>query len=149
MEISSISYDPVQGMGDQVNFVSFSIDMGYCSSDELDPIYDTNYISGSKVRVFERTSAYTVNAVFPWTEIVLDTPFVFDPTVGNLIIEIQWPDGDAQIYSFDYATAGISLVTGAYGAGSGNGFTQAPHLLIQGEDAFSQMTFAGIKATFQ
>ena len=149
VSISSIAYAPVQGLGEQVNFDSFAIDMGYASVDQLGPVFETNYVSGSKMRVFERTSSVSFDAVFPWTTIQLDTPFLYDPAEGNLIYEIHWPKGSAQFYSYDYPTSGISIVKGAYGSASGEPFSQAPHLLfdVSGE-AFEQMTFAGIKATF-
>ena len=149
MEINTISFDPVPGLGTQVILDAVSIDMGYCTADQLDPVFDSNYVSGSKIRVFERTSAFTLNASTPWTPIALDTPFYFNPSWGNLVIEINWPNGSQQIYTFNYATSGVSLISGSYGAGSGDAYTEAAHLLLEGNLALNQMTFAGIKATFQ
>lgn len=148
MTISSIAWNTVPGY-DFVNFDAFYIHMGYCASDELTETFDSNYIPGSKIQVFQRTSAYTVNAVYPWTAISLDTPFFYDPAEGNLIIEIDWPNGDHEIYTFNYGTGSNSLVMGSYGASTGTVFTDAPYLQLEGELSLSQTTFAGIKATFR
>lgn len=149
MTIGSISFDPVPGTGSRVTLDAFSIDMGYCAAGELDPSFDTNYVSGSKTRVFERSTSFVLNAVMPWTSMDLDTPFFYDPSAGNLIFEIQWPDGSGQFYAFHSNTLVNSLVIGNFGATYGDAFQQTPHLLLEGEEAFNQMTFAGIKATFK
>lgn len=148
MTIDAISFHPVTGFGTHTNFTEFYLDMGYCATSELGPVFDSNYVSGSKVSVFARSSAFTVTAAEPWTTIALDTPFFFDPADGNLIIEISWPDGDEEFYTYSYGTTGVSLIKGAYGEGSGEENYEAPHLLLEGADSFQQMTFAGIKATF-
>jgi hypothetical protein len=149
MTIGAVSWEPVQGMGDMVNFDSFSIDMGLCGTDALEPVFDLNYINGTKTRVFERASSFSVNAVYPWTTIVLDTPYFYDPVAGNLLVEVNWPNGDSQIYTYDFPTEAASMVSGAYGDGAGYLFTQAPHMLLEGGFALGQSTFAGIKATFR
>ncbi len=149
MSIGVLSWEPVQGMGDMVNFDSFSIDMGLCATDALEPVFDLNYITGTKTRVFDRTSPFSLNAVYPWTSIVLDIPYFYDPAAGNLLIEVNWPNGNSQIYTFDFPTEAASMVSGAYGDGAGYLFTQAPHMLLEGDFSLEQSTFAGIKATFR
>lgn len=149
MTINAVSWAPFEGLGDNVNFNAFTIDMGLCAADILNPMFDTNYISGTKIRVFERAAGFSVSAAYPWTTITLDTPFFYDPSAGSLILEIQWPSGNEQIYTFDFPTEGASIIKGGFGAASGDPFPQAPHLLIEGELSLSQMTFAGIKATFR
>jgi hypothetical protein len=149
MEISSVAFKPVPGMGTSVTFVQFYVDMGYCSSDELGPNYDNNYVSGTKTRVFSRNSSYTVTATSPWTPLVLDTPFYYIPASGNLIIDIAWPDAEGEFYSYNFTTPGLSSVGGAYGEATGDTFNDMPQLLIEGVYSMGQMTFAGIKATFR
>ncbi len=51
MTINAVSWAPFEGLGDNVNFNAFTIDMGLCAADVLDPVFDTNYISGTKTRV--------------------------------------------------------------------------------------------------
>lgn len=148
MTIDAISFHPVPGTGTHTNFTEFYIDMGYCAAGELDPVFDSNYVSGTKKRVFEQSGAFTLTATEPWTTISLGTSFFFDPAAGNLVIEILWPDGDDEFYSYDFPTSGVSVITAAYNEGVGNAFSQAPHLLLEGTNSFEQMTFAGIKASF-
>lgn len=148
MTINSISFRPVSGTGTDATFTSFYVDMGLCSSDQLGPMFESNYIGGTKTRVYERTSSVTFYAVEPWTAITLDTPFYYDPAMGNLIIEVGWPDGSNQFYTYNYPTAGASMVKAGYGAGTGDPYYECPNLLIEGDLAFEQTTFAAIKATF-
>ena len=149
MTISYVALFPNSGYT-RVNFTEFYMYMGYCSSDNLTENYQDNYVSGTRTTVFERTSAFTVNAVYPWTGIVLDTPFWYNPSAGNLVIEIAWPDGDDEIYTFNYGTPGVgSLVMGFYDLSYGGVFQEAPYLRFEGDYAFDQTTFAGIKASFR
>lgn len=148
MTISSVSWYPSPGYN-LVNFDQLYLYMGYCSSDQLTENFDANYISGTKTSVFERTSSFTVDAVYPWTTITLDDPFWFNPASGNLIIEVGWPNGDHEIYTFNYASSKTILVIGFYGSSSGNAFLEGPYLKLEGELALNQTTFASIKASFQ
>ena len=148
MTINSVSWFPDVDYT-RVNFTALSLHMGYCSSDNLTENYADNYVSGTRTSVFERSSAYTVNASYPWTTIPLDTPFWYDPTAGNLIVEVEWPDGNNEIYTFNYSTPGVnSLVMGFYGLSYGNAFQNGPYLKFEGTLSLDQTTFAGIKASF-
>ena len=146
MTISSITFDPSPGPGTEVTFFEFYVDLGYCSSNELGAVYDANYVSGSKFRVFEKTSNVTFHATDP--TIYFDTPFFFNPANGNLIIEIAWPDGEEEIYTYSSGTSGITCVTGDYNSPTGDEFSDISHMFINGELALEQTTFAGIKASF-
>ncbi|PIE51367.1 hypothetical protein CSA37_12545 [Candidatus Fermentibacteria bacterium] len=149
MDIGSIAFHPVPGTGDEVIFDALYIDMGYCSDDELGTVFDDNYTLGYKLRVLERTSSYTVQSVQPWTSIELDTPFWYEPSKGNLIIELGWPDGSEEFYSYDFPTPGNSLLKGGYESSTGALYTQCPHLMLEGPEELEQSTFASIKATFR
>ena len=148
MTINSISFFPDAGYS-RVNFTSFYLHMGYSSSSNLTENYEDNYVSGTRTAVFERASAFTVNATYPWTTITLDTPFWYDPSAGNLIVELEWPDGDSEIYTFNFGTPGVnSLVKGFYGLSSGDVYQESPYLKFEGPLNLNQTTFAGIKASF-
>lgn len=147
MTISSITFDPVEGSGTEVTFIEFYVDMGYCANDELSATYDANYIGGTKYTVFERTSPATFYASD--LTIYFDTPFFYVPANGNLILEISWPDGEGQIYTFSSATTGFTSVYGAYNLPTGDQYMETPHIFINGELALDQTTFAGTKASFQ
>ncbi len=144
--ISSITFSSVPGTGEETTFYQFSVDLGYCASTELDSAYEENYVSGTKTRVFERTSNFTVFSHSP--TLYFDSPFVFDPSEGNLIIDIVWPDGEGEFYIFNFPTPGVSAISGAYDLPTGYPLTDMSHLLIGGELAMTQSTFAGIKSLF-
>jgi len=147
MTINSIGFDTVPGTGQQVTFYELSLDLGYCNAGELSSVYESNYVSGTKIRVFEINDPVVVQASSP--EIVFNTPFFYDPAAGNLIIDMIWPDGDGEFYSFNFATAGVSSISGAYDLSNGDAFTDMSHLYINGAQSLSQLTFAGIKASFR
>ena len=128
--INSISFDAVPGTGQQVTFYELSLDLGYCCSEELSTVYESNYVSGTKARVFETTDPIVVQASSP--EIVFSTPFFYDPAAGNLIIDMIWPDGDGEFYSFNFATPGVSSISGAYDLPEGDAFTDMSHMFLNG-----------------
>ena len=138
LTVNSLSFDAVPETGKEVTFYELFVDMGYCSSEGLIPNYDSNYISGSKTRVYETTSAVTIQASAP--TIVFDTPFEYDPTQGNLIVDIVWPDGEGEFYTYNFPTAEVSSISGAYDLQEGNPFTDMSHLFISYELSLSQST---------
>ena len=144
--ISSITFASVPGMGDATTFFQLYVDLGYCADSELCDVYENNYVSGTKTRVFERNSNYTITANSP--TITFDTPFVFDPAQGNLIIDIIWPDGEGEIYTYNFPTLGVSAISGAYDLPSGYSFTDMSHLVLEGELSLCESTFASIKRMF-
>ncbi|MCD4707715.1 MAG: hypothetical protein K8S62_08245 [Candidatus Sabulitectum sp.] len=147
MAINSITFDPSPGPGTEVTFDEFHVYMGYCANDELSATYDANYVNGWKYKVFERTSSVTFHASDP--TIYFDTPFFYVPANGNLIMDIAWPDGEDEFYTYSSGTTGLTCVHGAYGSPSGDQYMETSHLFINGEMTLNQMTFAGIKASFR
>jgi len=145
--IHSISFDAVPGTGQQVTFYELSLNMGYCDAGELTAVYESNYVSGTKTIVFETTDPIVVQASSP--DIVFSTPFFYDPALGNLIIDLIWPDGNGEFYSFSFATPGVSSISGAYDLSDGAAFTDMSHLFLNGTLALCPLTFAGIKASFR
>ena len=144
--ISSITFFPVPGTGEETIFYQLSIDLGYCTSAELESVYEGNYLSGTKTRVFERNSSFTVSSHSP--TLYFDSPFVYNPAEGNLIIDMVWPDGEGEFYTYNFPTPGASAISGAYDIPEGYVLTDMSHLLIQGELSMEQSTFAGIKGSF-
>ncbi len=148
MTINSITFFLAPGgFHDEVTFDEYYVDMGYCSSEYLGANYDDNYINGWKYRVFERTSPFTFYASDP--TIYFDTPFFYIPANGNLVFEIGWPNGEDEFYTFSSVSAGVSCVYGNYSWETGDQYMETPHLMINGAWALEQITFAGIKASFQ
>lgn len=147
MAINSITFDAVTGTGGETTFYELFVDMGYCAGSELVTVYDTNYMSGSKIRVFETTSNITISAASP--TIYFDTSFPYNPAEGNLIVDIIWPDGEGEFYSYNFPTAGVSSISGAYDLPEGFAFTDMSHLFLSDALSLEQLSFAGIKASFR
>ena len=147
MVINSITFFPYAVDTEEVTLDNFCVNLGYCSSGYLAANFDSNYVNGLKYRVFERTSPYT----FYNTDLTVyfDTPFFYEPANGNLLLEITWLGGEHEIFTFDSDTSGFTAVYGSYASQAGDLFREIPHLLINGEMALEQMTFAGLKATFR
>ncbi len=146
MTISSVTFDPSPGPGTEVTFDEFHVYMGYCDNDELGANYDANYANG-KYKVYERTSNVTFHASDP--TIYFDTPFFYIPANGNLILDIAWPDGEDEFYTYSSGTGSLTCVYGDYNSPNGDQFMEISHMFINGDMALNQMTFAGIKASFR
>ena len=148
MVISSIEFFFAPGaVEDEVTFDKFYLYMGYCGTDELSANYNSNYINGWKYNVYERTTPVTFHSSDP--VINFDTPFFYEPSQGNLVFEIAWPKGADEFYIYNSPETVNTLVYGAYNQETGDAYMERPHMLIHGELALEQTTFAGIKASFQ
>ena len=148
MVISSISFFKAPGATeDRVTFYEYYVYMGYCASNELGAYYNSNYINGVKYTVLERTDPITFYDTDP--TIYFDTPFFYDPANGNLLFEIAWPDGRDEIYTYSSTESLTTCVYGAYDLPYGEQYYERPHILLNGEMALEQTTFAGIKALFR
>ncbi|MCK5035316.1 MAG: hypothetical protein KAS73_05435 [Candidatus Sabulitectum sp.] len=148
MIISSLTFFLAPGaVEDHVTFDEYYVYLGYCSSNELSATYDDNYVNGWKYPVLERTSPITFLETDP--TIYFDTPFFYDPANGNLVFEIAWPNGEDEIYTYTSVTASNTCVYGDYYLSAGDQWTELPHVLINGDLALANTTFAGIKASFQ
>ena len=148
MVVSSITFFKAPGAShNSVTFDELYVDMGYCANSELVATYNDNYINGTKYRVYDSATSVTIQDTDP--TIYFDTPFFYVPANGNLVFEIAWPNGKDEIYTFFSATTGVSTVHGAYDNPVGDPWREVPHILINGEMALDQTTFAGIKASFR
>ena len=72
-------------------FTEFKVYMGYCASDQLGSVFDDNYVAGSKVLVYDSASQVCSGAAGEWFSIVLDTPFSYVQSSGNLIVVARLP----------------------------------------------------------
>jgi hypothetical protein len=148
MVINSISFFKAPGaVEDHVVFYEYYVYMGYCASTELGADFNDNYINGVKYTVLERTDPITFYDTDP--TIYFDSPFFYDPANGNLVLEIAWPDGRDEIYTYSSSESTTTCVYGSYDSSTGDQFYETPHILLNGEMALSQTTFAGIKALFR
>lgn len=148
MEINEIEFFFAPGAAeDMVQFDEFYLHLGYCASDELSNNYQNNYVNGWKYKVYERTTPVVFHSSDP--VITFDTPFFYDPSQGNLLFEIAWPNGRKEFYVYDGPSTGNSLLYGSYFSDTGDLYGLIPHLMFNGTLALEQTTFAGIKASFQ
>lgn len=60
--LNSLTFFSVPGMGEETTFYSFSVDLGCCTNEELGSVYEENYVIGTKTRVFERTTNFTLSS---------------------------------------------------------------------------------------
>jgi len=148
MTINSIEFFLAPGAAhNEVEFDEFYVYMGYCATDELAANYNSNYINGWKYKVFESTTPITFHDTDP--TIYFDTPFFYQPSQGNLVFEIIWPNGKNEFWVYNDVQDKTTLVHGGYDLEAGDQYMERPHLLIHGDLALEQTTFAGIKASFQ
>lgn len=143
MTINSIAFKPTSGNG--VIFDQLTIYMGSAAGDVLGSNFMENY-SGDRVTVYDHASA-SLTPSGGWVTIPLDTPYFFSGS-GNLIIELEWPNGDLEIYSGHWATSGARILTSYYGSPTGDPFEFCPNLLLSGTLDLAPMTFGSIKASF-
>jgi hypothetical protein len=145
IEITSISWQPTTP-AELVNFDELTIYMGLCSTDELGTVFEDNYIPGTKVQVYNATNV-NLAAGSGWFSIDLDPAF-FYPGTDNLIIDIEWPNGTGQIYTFNWYAGTNRTLYAAYGESTGTQMQDLSHLLLNGNLALGQSTFGAIKALF-
>ncbi len=144
MTINSFAFKPTSGEG--VVFDEFTVYMGPAAGNTLGSDFMANY-SGSRTKVYSHTSVSFAPSG-GWVTIPLDTPY-FHAGTGNLIIEVEWPDGEQEIYAGYWTTTGARLLTASYGSSTGYAYDFCPNLLLSGTLDLAPMTFGSIKATFQ
>jgi len=145
IEITSLSWNP-SDTTHAVTFDELTIYIGRCNTDELGTDFEANYLPGSKILVYNDTNL-SFEAGTGWFSIDLDTPYFYDGT-QNLIIDVEWPDGSGEIYTYNWYTGANRALSGAYGAPSGNLEQTLSHLLLNGTLALNQSTFGRIKTLF-
>ena len=149
MNIDSFSWKRAISGEPQGTFQDMKIYMGLCSSDELVSAFNANYIGGTRIEVMSG-SPYTSQTVGPneWFEFVFDTPYWYNGQ-DNLLIEIEWSDGDGSLYSWVWDAGTNRSMYGLYGEPTSlvrN--STAPNLRLNGTLSLENSTFARIKAAF-
>jgi hypothetical protein len=149
IQIQSIGWKRSPTGVDMATFQNFKIYMGYSTNDQLSSTFLDNYIPGTRTLVFSRTT-YPVVAGGPgnWFTTTLDTPFWYNGS-NNLLIEVEWSDGEGSIYAFHWTAGTDRAIYGTYGSTSADGFENTiPHLQLNGTLDLQPETFGSIKAGF-
>ncbi len=75
--------------------------MGLCGLDDLTPVFDQNYLAGTRELVFSRDSLYLEGEPGEWVTLDLDRPFEY-PGTGNLLLELRRDGYYEDTYLFTY-----------------------------------------------
>jgi hypothetical protein len=133
-------------------FTDFKVYLGYCASDQLGSVFDDNYIPGTCVLVYDSASQVCTGSADEWFSVVLDTPFAYIQSAGNLIIETQWsaPVDGKSFYTWGWDTGSIRAVAytgvGAPTHPTGSLSSAISRLTLTGQGvALEQSTFAAVK----
>lgn len=144
MLIQAISWTYLLGPPPAIN-ENFELYMGLCSSDVLTNSFEGNYVSGSKILVFDANPLIISPDGNDWSTITLETPYWYNGQ-DNLIIELLW----------DNATNDNAYYSGQWDSGANRMLYQQttpvlnlsswiPHMRLSGDLSLSQSTFAEIK----
>jgi hypothetical protein len=149
MDISVLSCQrSTPGNPAEGTFYDFEVCMGLCTSDMLSPVFDDNYVPGTRTTVFFRDSLTLSPDPGDWQAFVLDTPFWYNGQ-DNLIVEFLWSDGETEdecLYSWHWDTGTIRSVSALYGAATGTMSSLMSMLRFTGELTLESTTFGAIKA---
>ncbi len=132
-------------------YYDFEIHMGLTDQDTLGPIFDDNYIPGTKTVAMERNSMLVSTMPDHEIELVLDSPFSYN-LENNLLIEVAWngcsEEGDA-IFSWNWPTTGRRTIVGKFGSPGATIFRNlAPWLILDSPAGLQTTTWGSIKALF-
>ena len=148
MTIGEISWQRAGTSGSAQGFYnSFEIYLGLAEIDELSDNYESNYVPGSRVRVYS-TATQTMSAdPDQWMTIQLDTPFYYDGT-HNLLVEIKWVGGSNMFFTYMWETGTNRGLMNKNDAGSPTGtlYTRMSRLMFSPASSLEQYTFGAIKA---
>jgi len=131
-------------------FIDFEICMGLTGNDILGPVFDDNYIPGSRTTVFERDSISLSPDPDDWQVFELDTPYWYNGE-DNLLIEFLWSEGETEdecLYSWHWNTGTIRSLAGEYEDVSGTMSSLVVMLRFEGSLGFVQTTHGAIKSLF-
>lgn len=135
-------------------FDTVKIYLGLCASDQLGNTFDDNYIDGTRTLVYEASGATFSAEPDAWAAIPLDDAYVYDPSEGNLIIEISWEScvDHQSFYVRSWDTGTIRAVAntqaGAPSNPTGSLSSSLPRLMLTGvsQGALQTLTFGGVKS---
>ncbi len=145
MDITSLSWH-VQ-YGTEVTLDGLQIFMGTCANDELTEVFDDNFISGTRIKVYDRsTVTLTSSGPGSWLEVPLDRTFWYNGD-DNLLMEFSWSSGSNSIYVWGWDPGLNQTLFGSYGASSGDLEKVSLHMRLNGALDLTATTFGAIKAT--
>ena len=148
MTIDALSWHRTSTGSASASFNNFEIYLGHAASDELGTTFEDNYITGTKVLVYENTSVTLTANPEEWVTLNLDTPFDYNGT-DNLIMEILWSGGSGTFYTYKWQTGANRCLTAPNPAlPTGSLTTQMCQLRLELPLALENMTFAAIKRAF-
>jgi len=135
-------------------FSTVKIYMGLCASDQLGSTFDDNYIDGTRMLVYEASTATFAAETDQWSAIALDDQYIYDPSQGNLIVEITWEFSidhkSFYVRSWDTGTirAVASTQAGAPSQPTGSLSSALPRLMLTGtaQGSLETLTFGAVKS---
>jgi hypothetical protein len=153
MEITSISWQKHPAGDDSSEFQDVKIYMGLCSGDQLGSTFDDNYIPGTRTLVFQASTQVMDAATDQWDTLTLDSPYSYDSSQGNLVVEVTWATcvNHQSFYVYSWDTGSIRAVgytqTGAPTHATGSLSSAIPRIMLTGSSsgALTSLTFGEIK----
>lgn len=135
-------------------FADLNIYLGLCAEETLGSSFDDNYISGTRTLVYHSDSEVLSGSPEDWSMITLDSPYLYDPAEGNLIIEVTWSScvDHKSFYVHSWDTGAIRAVgytqAGAPSQPTGSLSSAMPRLKLTGTSSGSltSLTFGSVKA---
>lgn len=129
-------------------FRDFEIWASLTDSDVLSPVFDSNYIPGTRTLLFSSDSLYLSVEPDTWFEFQLDSQYWYGGS-HNLILEILWSSGEELgtecVYTWQWNTGDMRCASGLYDASSGSLTSIIPMLMFTGQSALEGVTFGEIK----
>jgi hypothetical protein len=133
------------GVSNFLTINDFEVYMGYTDNELLVPVFEDNYLPGTRTLVLQEANI-TYNAEpGEWCVIELDTPFSYT-TGHHLILEFQFSGGSSGMHNYLWPTPEGRALTATYQAVSGYLMDDMIHLLLTGmAQSLDTDTFGAIK----
>ena len=150
INLDELSWQVHPAADPSAEFADVMVYQGYCASDQLQAVFDDNYIPGTRILVYDSTTQVCSGSADEWFTIVLETPFTYLQADGNLIVEVQWsvPIDGQSFYTWGWDTGTIRSISGDYGSSTGTMSSMMVMLRFEGDLSLTQMTHSAIKALF-
>jgi hypothetical protein len=133
------------------NYDDFQIWVGLTDTDALSPVFEDNFLPGTRTLLFSRDSLYLEAEPNAWIPFELDTPYWYGGS-HNLIIEVLWSGGEEIgsecVYTWQWNTGTMRCASGPFSSSSGSLTSVIPLLQLVGEASLDSATFAEVKAEF-
>jgi hypothetical protein len=156
MEVTELGWQVHPAAAPSAEFADLRIYMGLCAEDDLGSVFDDNYIEGTRTLVYQNPSKALSGSSGDWATVELDAPYSYDPSQGNLIIEVTWEScvDHQSFYVYSWDTGAIRAVAstqqGAPSSPSGSLSSAMARLILSGTSggAFTSATFGLVKSSF-